>query len=39
MKEFITYLQRLTTSKDRNIKGHAHGLLKRLQDITDELEK
>jgi len=39
MEQFITYLQRLTLSKDRNIKGHAHGLLKRLQDITEELEK
>jgi len=39
MQDFIAYLQRLTTSKDRNIKGHANGLLKRIQDITNELEQ
>lgn len=38
MHDFINKLKRLTLSKDRHIKGYSHGLLQRLQQITDELE-
>lgn len=38
MQNFINRLQRLTTHKDRYIKGSSIQLLSKLQAITDHLE-
>lgn len=38
MQNFIEHLKSLTTNKDRHIKGHSLALLKRLQEITDDLD-
>lgn len=36
MEHFKNILIRLSTNKDRNIKGHSIALLRRLQDIDIE---
>ena len=38
MQNFITNLQRLTTHKDRYIKGASIQLLNKLQEITEYLD-
>ena len=38
MHNFITTLKRLTTSKDRYIKGSSIQLLNKLQEISEHLE-
>lgn len=38
MNNFIETLRKLTTHKNNTIRGYSHGLLARLQEITDHLE-
>ena len=37
--QFTSILRSLTLHPDRHIKSHATALLKRLQEITDDLEE
>jgi len=36
MQNFLTILKELTNHKERNIKRHAHGLLKELQNLNPQ---